>query len=96
MLDLEQSRLGYREEVTKEQCRAARGLLYWTVDELAGRSNIAKDTIIKFENGHRVPRRSTITLLRQAFEAAGVDFIENGSGAGVRLRGLSSRSSEQR
>jgi hypothetical protein len=33
------------------------------------------------------PRRATLAVVRGAFEAAGVEFIdENGAGAGVRLR----------
>jgi hypothetical protein len=33
------------------------------------------------------PRRATQQVVRQAFEAAGVEFIdENGGGPGVRLR----------
>ena len=33
------------------------------------------------------PRRATLAVIRRAFEAAGVEFIdENGGGPGVRLR----------
>jgi len=33
------------------------------------------------------PRRAILTVLKQAFERAGVEFIdENGGGRGVRLR----------
>ena len=39
------------------------------------------------ETGAVVPHQTTLTAIRAALEAAGVDFIaENGGGAGVRLR----------
>jgi hypothetical protein len=39
------------------------------------------------EAGNSEPRRSTLEVIRRAFEDAGVEFIdENGGGPGVRLR----------
>ncbi|HTN61825.1 MAG TPA: XRE family transcriptional regulator [Devosia sp.] len=47
---------------------------------------MAVRTIIDFERGAREPRRSTQDALRQAFETAGVRFIDqDAAGAGVRL-----------
>jgi hypothetical protein len=44
-------------------------------------------TVIQFENEVGAPRRATLHVLRNAFEAAGVEFIdENGGGSGVRFR----------
>lgn len=44
-------------------------------------------TVIQLENEVGQPRRATLQVLRNAFEAAGVEFIdENGGGPGVRLR----------
>jgi hypothetical protein len=43
-------------------------------------------TLFQIESGVTEPRRATLTVLRQAFERAGVEFIEeNGKGVGVRL-----------
>jgi hypothetical protein len=40
-----------------------------------------------FENEKSAPQRATISVIRAALEAAGVEFIvENGGGAGVRLK----------
>jgi hypothetical protein len=40
-----------------------------------------------FEAGTSEPRKATLQVIRQAFETAGVEFIEeNGGGPGVRLR----------
>ncbi|WP_237402424.1 helix-turn-helix domain-containing protein [Rhodovulum sulfidophilum] len=56
-------------------------------DRLAEASGVAKRTIASFEKEERQPYERTISALRYALEAAGVDFIpENGGGAGVRMR----------
>ncbi|WP_312017817.1 helix-turn-helix transcriptional regulator [Bradyrhizobium liaoningense] len=69
------------------QCRAARGLLDWSQQQLADRSKVGIVTIRQLEAGVNEPRRSTLQVVRFAFEAAGVEFIEeNGGGPGVRLR----------
>ncbi|GAB4063953.1 helix-turn-helix transcriptional regulator [Ancylobacter sonchi] len=68
------------------QCRAARALLAWSQDQLAEASGVAKATIANFELGKRTPYDRTLTDLRTALEAAGIEFIpENGGGVGVRL-----------
>ena len=73
--------------VTPGQCRAARGLLAWNQQELARRARVGIVTVHQFEAGLSQPRRATLDVIRRAFEAAGVEFInENGGGAGVRLR----------
>ena len=74
-------------DIAPEQSRAARGLLDWSRDQLAGASGIPKRTIMRFEGREVVPRASTLIAIRTAFETAGVEFIaENGGGAGVRLK----------
>jgi hypothetical protein len=73
--------------ITAAQCRAARGLIDWTQQELADAARIGVATIRLFEGGAAEARHSTTAMLRQALELAGVEFIdENGGGAGVRLR----------
>jgi transcriptional regulator with XRE-family HTH domain len=73
--------------VTPHQCRAARGLLDWTQQELAENARVGIVTIRQFEAGASDPRRATLDVLQRAFESAGVEFIdENGGGPGVRLR----------
>lgn len=73
--------------ITREQSRAARGLLDWSQAELAEAAIIGVVTVRQFETGAHEPRRLTLHAIKQAFEAAGVEFIdENGGGPGVRLR----------
>ncbi|MBR0943715.1 MULTISPECIES: helix-turn-helix transcriptional regulator [Bradyrhizobium] len=73
--------------ISPMQCRAARGLLDWSQQQLADRSKVGIVTIRQLEAGVNEPRRSTLQVVRFAFEAAGVEFIEeNGGGPGVRLR----------
>jgi hypothetical protein len=44
-------------------------------------------TVHQFESAASRPRPATLEVIRRAFEAAGVEFIdENGGGPGVRLR----------
>jgi transcriptional regulator with XRE-family HTH domain len=70
-----------------EQCRAARGLLGWTQEELARHANVGVVTVHQLEADLSQPRRATLEVIRRAFESAGVEFIdENGGGPGVRLR----------
>jgi transcriptional regulator with XRE-family HTH domain len=73
--------------MTPEQCRAARALLDWSQELLAGQSGVAKRTVQYFESGTREPIAANNAALRAALEKAGVDFIaENGGGPGVRLK----------
>lgn len=73
--------------ITASQCRAARGLLDWSQQELAKQAGVGVVTIRQLEASSHEPRRATLDVIRRAFEAAGVDFIEgDGRGPGVRLR----------
>ena len=75
--------------ITPAQCRAARGLLDWSQQDLASQAGVGIVTVRQLEAGVNEPRRSTLEVVRQAFERAGVEFIdENGGGSGVRLRKL--------
>jgi DNA-binding XRE family transcriptional regulator len=74
--------------LTPRLVRAARGLVGWQQDDLAKHSGVSKSTIGAFEIRPETARLTTMNnrALIQAFEAAGIQFIEeNGGGAGVRL-----------
>lgn len=74
--------------VNPDQCRAARALVRWTVRDLAREAQVGLETISRFEVGS-APKRSfrprTIRAMQEALERAGVEFIDNGKGPGVRL-----------
>ena len=73
--------------ITASQCRAARGLLDWTQQELANAARVGVATVRVFEGETAETRPATLAVLRRAFELAGVEFIEeNGGGVGVRYR----------
>ena len=73
--------------VTPAQCRAARGLLDWSQQDLANEAGVGIVTVRQIEAGVSKPRRATLVVVKQAFEKAGIEFIdENGGGPGVRLR----------
>jgi predicted transcriptional regulator len=75
--------------LSSAQCRAARGLLDWSQQDLAREAGVGLVTVHQLEAGTSKPRRSTLDVIRRAFETAGVEFIdENGGGPGVRLRKL--------
>lgn len=65
------------------QCRMARAALQLKVEDLAERTGLSRMTIARFESGQSRANRATVIALRQAFEAAGVEFLDGGA---VRLR----------
>lgn len=68
------------------QCKMARVAVGWGVRDLAREAGVSTDTIARLERGEPL-KDSTVSTIRAALEAAGVEFIEeNGSGPGVRLR----------
>jgi transcriptional regulator with XRE-family HTH domain len=78
-------------KLTGSQCRAARALLGWSQDDLAGKSKVAKKTLALFERDEREPYDRTRAKLRTTLEKGdgkgAVVFIdENGDGPGVRLK----------
>jgi transcriptional regulator with XRE-family HTH domain len=70
-----------------EQCRAARGLLDWTQEELAARADVSRSTIRDFENGRHHLHSATAAQVVAALERGGVMLIpSDDAGPGVRLR----------
>jgi DNA-binding XRE family transcriptional regulator len=65
------------------QCRMARAGRRWSLTDKATRANIGRTSIVRIEAGAVQTNPSTLTALRRAFEAAGVEFLD---GDGVRIR----------
>jgi transcriptional regulator with XRE-family HTH domain len=70
--------------VSPEQIRAARALLGWSRERLAGTAGISPNSVARVETG-KPCRASTLAAIQTALEYAGVEFARDGTG-GVRLR----------
>lgn len=69
------------------QFRAARALLDWSQDRLAAEAEVGRATVGDFERGARQPIRLSLKAMRQALEAAGIQFLWTADGGeGVLLR----------
>jgi transcriptional regulator with XRE-family HTH domain len=71
--------------MSPEQCRAARGWLGWTQQELARQAGVGLSTVRDFEKGERTPIAQNLAALRRAIEEAGIRlvFSENGEPSGI-------------
>jgi hypothetical protein len=74
-------------QLTSELVRAARALLRWDQRQLAKASSVSLPTIKRLEAkpGILVAHAVTLIAIRNALEAAGVEFT-NGERPGLRLR----------
>jgi hypothetical protein len=75
--------------ISSAQLRAARALLRWSALDLAKASRVGVATIRRVEvmDGDIPVTSANEAALRNALEAAGIEFIDqNGGGPGVRLR----------
>ena len=70
-----------------EQCRAARGLVHLTQEQLAKLAGVSRSTVRDFECHRHGLHSATETQLVRALEALGVRLLPPGAeGPGVRLR----------
>jgi hypothetical protein len=71
--------------ISGAQLKAARKLLGWSAIKTAVQSNVAPFLIGAFERGQRDLAPETVSRLKTALEAAGIEFT-NGAKPGVKLR----------
>jgi DNA-binding transcriptional regulator YiaG len=64
--------------LSPEQCRAARGWLDWSQEDLAQRANVALSTVRDFEKGRRVPIGNNLQAIRLALLAADIELLDDG------------------
>jgi len=71
--------------LSPEQCRAARGWLGWSQEDLSKRANVGLSTVKDFEGGKRSPMRNNLEAIRAALETAGIRFtyMDNGRPLGI-------------
>jgi transcriptional regulator with XRE-family HTH domain len=89
------------ESIAPETCRAGRGLVGWSQEDLAREARVGLSTIRNFETrtissrtGEPIrPTRANLAAMQRALEAAGVIFLDedDSSGPGVRLRKMDSQ-----
>ena len=60
---------------TNDQCKAARAMLNWTIDDLAQRSDVSRSTIILFEKGTDKTKQVTLQRIQTAFNEADIEFL---------------------
>lgn len=65
------------ENLTSSQLRAARSVLRLSIGQLAAATGIGAATIKRYEAAEMVPksRKGHLSLLRDFFESAGIEFI---------------------
>jgi transcriptional regulator with XRE-family HTH domain len=79
--------------MTPSQARAARAMLKLGVREVADLAKVTPNTVSRVEqddSGPRGPQAVTVDAIRRVYEAAGIEFLDNGdvaTGPGVALRG---------
>jgi transcriptional regulator with XRE-family HTH domain len=74
--------------ISAAQVRAARAFLELSQEELAKAAKVGRIAIADYERGARVPYDSTLEQIRAVLEAAGVEFLFEGSlGVGIRVLG---------
>jgi DNA-binding transcriptional regulator YiaG len=64
--------------MSPEQCRAARGWLDISQQELADAANVSLSTVRDYEKGRRTPIVNNLVAMRSALEAKGITLIEKG------------------
>lgn len=67
--------------LTPEQCRAARGWLNWTQEDLAQKANVSLSTIRDFEKERRVPIANNLDAIRRVLQEGGVKLLSGKDGS---------------
>ena len=64
--------------VTGTQIRMARAALKWTVEELANKAGVGKNTVWRIEAGAR-GNPATLAAIKRALEGGGIRFVDGGA-----------------
>ena len=61
--------------LSPEQCRAARGWLGWSQEDLSKRASVGLSTLKDFESGKRSPMRNNLEAMRRVLESVGIGLL---------------------
>lgn len=61
--------------ITPHQIRAARAILEWSIDDLAKKTGLNRDTIHNIEKGRVLARQASAEKIKQVFLDNGIEFI---------------------
>jgi transcriptional regulator with XRE-family HTH domain len=67
------------------QVRMARAALNWTVQDLAARAQISKNTVTAVEAERTDTHATTLAAIERVMTDAGIEFLTDKTGVGVRL-----------
>jgi predicted transcriptional regulator len=67
-------------ETFSAQVRAARGLLDWSQGDLAKKSGVSRTVVARLELGTADSRISSVRAISEAFDKAGVVFLNEANG----------------
>nr|WP_292533030.1 helix-turn-helix transcriptional regulator [Methylocystis sp.] len=71
--------------MTPAQCRAARGFLDISQDDLATAAKVGLSTIRNFEKGRSVPIGNNLVAIQAVLEGRGIRFQDDDEASGVLL-----------
>ena len=60
----------------------ARAALEWSLEDAAKAAGVSRRTVLRFERSHRDVKSELIQVLRRAYEATGVRFLDQEPDAG--------------
>jgi transcriptional regulator with XRE-family HTH domain len=69
--------------MSPEQCRAGRGWLDWSQQQLAAKASVSLSTVRDFERARRVPIANNLGAIRTALETAGISFVDSDGASGI-------------
>ena len=72
--------------INGQQVKAARRLLGWSQEKLAGEAGISTTPVGDFEVGRRRPSVLVISTIERALKTAGVEFGEGEAGATLKAK----------
>jgi transcriptional regulator with XRE-family HTH domain len=71
--------------ISATQSKMARAALGWSIREAAEHAGLGVATVARFEAGIAQPTKANLAAMRRAYEHAGIAFIDDDEGSGIKL-----------